>query len=34
MQEVFNMLESHIDTSISAELQASSLAWAELALSS
>uniref|UniRef100_A0A7N0SZ47 Protein kinase domain-containing protein n=1 Tax=Kalanchoe fedtschenkoi TaxID=63787 RepID=A0A7N0SZ47_KALFE len=34
MQEVFSMLESQIDTSISAELQSSSLAWAELALSS
>lgn len=34
MHEVFNMLESRIDTSISAELKASSLAWAELALSS
>ncbi|KAL9666564.1 hypothetical protein QQ045_000899 [Rhodiola kirilowii] len=34
MQEVFSMLESRIDTSISAELQASSLAWAEFALSS
>nr|QAS62441.1 somatic embryogenesis receptor kinase 1 [Sedum alfredii] len=34
MQEVFSMLESRIDTSISAELKASSLAWAELALSS
>lgn len=32
MQEVFSMLESRIDTSISAELKASSLAWAELAL--
>ncbi|CAK9164969.1 unnamed protein product [Ilex paraguariensis] len=34
MQELCTMLESRIDTSVSAELKASSLAWAELALSS
>lgn len=34
MKDLCNMLESGIDTSISAELKASSLAWAELALSS
>ncbi|XWS38382.1 hypothetical protein CRYUN_Cryun19dG0126300 [Craigia yunnanensis] len=34
MQEVSFMLESRIDTSVSVELKASSLAWAELALSS
>ncbi|OMO79494.1 hypothetical protein CCACVL1_13636 [Corchorus capsularis] len=34
MQEISLMLESKIDTSISVELKASSLAWAELALSS
>ncbi|KAJ7944899.1 putative Receptor kinase [Quillaja saponaria] len=34
MKELCGMLESRIDTSISAELKASSLAWAELALSS
>ncbi|KAL5747469.1 hypothetical protein ACOSP7_024469 [Xanthoceras sorbifolium] len=34
MQELSTMLESKIDTSISVELKASSLAWAELALSS
>ncbi|XAR70310.1 Non-specific serine/threonine protein kinase [Bertholletia excelsa] len=34
MQELCNMLDSKIDTSVSAELKASSLAWAELALSS
>lgn len=34
MQEVSSMLESKIDTSVSLELKASSLAWAELALSS
>ncbi|KAF5729982.1 putative receptor kinase [Tripterygium wilfordii] len=34
MQELSSFLESRIDTSISAELKASSLAWAELALSS
>ncbi|XP_062027612.1 probable LRR receptor-like serine/threonine-protein kinase At1g63430 [Rosa rugosa] len=34
MQEVCTMLESKIDTSVSLELKASSLAWAELALSS
>ncbi|KAK7318264.1 hypothetical protein RJT34_02963 [Clitoria ternatea] len=34
MQELCSMLESRIDTSISVELKASSLAWAELALSS
>lgn len=34
MQDVFTMLDSRIDLSISAELQASSLVWAELALSS
>lgn len=34
MQELFTMLEGRIDTSISVELKASSLAWAELALSS
>lgn len=34
MQELCTMLESKIDTSVSLELKASSLAWAELALSS
>ncbi|KAF3619965.1 putative LRR receptor-like serine/threonine-protein kinase [Capsicum annuum] len=34
MKDLCAMLESDIDTSITAELQASSLAWAELALSS
>ncbi|XP_061373757.1 probable LRR receptor-like serine/threonine-protein kinase At1g63430 [Gastrolobium bilobum] len=34
MRELCSMLESRIDTSISVELKASSLAWAELALSS
>ncbi|KAJ4712094.1 putative Receptor kinase [Melia azedarach] len=34
MQELCRVLESRIDTSISVELKASSLAWAELALSS
>ncbi|XP_058009643.1 probable LRR receptor-like serine/threonine-protein kinase At1g63430 isoform X2 [Hevea brasiliensis] len=34
MQEVSSMLESKIDTSVSLEFKASSLAWAELALSS
>ncbi|XP_050375918.1 probable LRR receptor-like serine/threonine-protein kinase At1g63430 [Argentina anserina] len=34
MQEVCTILESKIDTSVSLELKASSLAWAELALSS
>ncbi|GFS37159.1 leucine-rich repeat protein kinase family protein [Actinidia rufa] len=34
MEEICAMLESKIDTSVSAELKASSLAWAELALSS
>lgn len=34
MQELCTMLETKIDTSISSELKASSLAWAELALSS
>ncbi|KAL2342771.1 hypothetical protein Fmac_004056 [Flemingia macrophylla] len=34
MHELCTMLESRIDTSISVELKASSLAWAELALSS
>ncbi|KAK6137618.1 hypothetical protein DH2020_028644 [Rehmannia glutinosa] len=34
MKELCSMLESGIDTSISAEFNASSLAWAELALSS
>ncbi|KAJ1411828.1 Serine-threonine/tyrosine-protein kinase, catalytic domain [Sesbania bispinosa] len=34
MQELCSMLESRIDTSISVDLKASSLAWAELALSS
>ncbi|KAK4260570.1 hypothetical protein QN277_003666 [Acacia crassicarpa] len=34
MQELCNILESRIDTSISSELKASSLAWAELALTS
>ncbi|KAK2989084.1 hypothetical protein RJ640_018873, partial [Escallonia rubra] len=34
MQEICTILESRIDTSVSSELQASSLAWAELALSS
>ncbi|XP_059661763.1 probable LRR receptor-like serine/threonine-protein kinase At1g63430 [Cornus florida] len=34
MQELCTMLENGIDTDVSAELKASSLAWAELALSS
>lgn len=34
MQEISSMLETRIDTSFSAELKSSSLAWAELALSS
>lgn len=34
MQELCTMMESKIDTSVSLELKASSLAWAELALSS
>ncbi|XP_028065234.1 probable LRR receptor-like serine/threonine-protein kinase At1g63430 isoform X2 [Camellia sinensis] len=34
MEELCTILESKIDTSVSAELKASSLAWAELALSS
>ncbi|BFG31704.1 hypothetical protein CerSpe_179780 [Prunus speciosa] len=34
MQEICTLLESRIDTSVSIELKASSLAWAELALSS
>lgn len=34
MKDLCEMLESGIDTSISVELKASSLAWAELALSS
>lgn len=34
MRELCTMLESRIDTSISVELKSSSLAWAELALSS
>lgn len=34
MEELCTMLESSIDTSVSSELKASSLAWAELALSS
>ncbi|CAH9084348.1 unnamed protein product [Cuscuta epithymum] len=34
MEELCGLLESNIDTSISAELKGSSLAWAELALSS
>ncbi|KAK9265884.1 hypothetical protein L1049_021591 [Liquidambar formosana] len=34
IEELCTMLESRIDTSVSAELKASSLAWAELALSS
>ncbi|CDP09761.1 unnamed protein product [Coffea canephora] len=34
MQDLCAMLESGIDTSVSAEMRASSLAWAELALSS
>lgn len=34
MQDICEILESGIDTSVSAQLQASSLAWAELALSS
>lgn len=34
MKDLSALLESNIDTSISAELKASSLAWAELALSS
>lgn len=32
MKELCNVLESKIDTSVSSELQASPLAWAELAL--
>lgn len=34
MQDLCAILESKIDTSVSSELKASSLAWAELALSS
>ncbi|KAI7740008.1 hypothetical protein M8C21_028026 [Ambrosia artemisiifolia] len=34
MQDLYAILESKIDTSVSSELKASSLAWAELALSS
>ncbi|XP_021887269.1 probable LRR receptor-like serine/threonine-protein kinase At1g63430 isoform X2 [Carica papaya] len=34
MQEICNMLESKIDLSVTAEFRSSSLAWAELALSS
>lgn len=34
IQEISLMLESRIDTSVSIELKSSSLAWAELALSS
>lgn len=34
MQHLCSILENGIDTSISADLKASSLAWAELALSS
>ncbi|KAI6702131.1 hypothetical protein NL676_011267 [Syzygium grande] len=34
MQEISSMLETQIDTSFSSELKSSSLAWAELALSS
>lgn len=34
MCDLCSMLESGIDTSVSAEIKASSLAWAELALSS
>lgn len=34
MKDLCAMLENDIDTSITAELKASSLAWAELALSS
>ena len=34
MEEVCTTLEAKIDTSVSSELKASSLAWAELALSS
>lgn len=34
MRELCSMLECRIDTSISVDLKASSLAWAELALSS
>ena len=34
MRELCSMLESRIDTSISVDLKGSSLAWAELALSS
>lgn len=34
MQDLSSMLESKIDISISVDLKASSLAWAELALSS
>lgn len=33
MQELCTVLESRIDTSVSSEIKASSLAWAELALS-
>lgn len=33
-REICSILESKIDTSVSSELKASSLAWAELALSS
>ena len=33
MQDLCSMLESRIDLSVSAELRSSSLAWAELALS-
>lgn len=34
MLDLCSMLESGIDTSVTAEMKASSLAWAELALSS
>lgn len=34
MQELCTILETKIDTSVTSELKASSLAWAELALSS
>lgn len=34
MQELLSLLENGIDTSISVEFKASSLAWAELALAS
>lgn len=34
MQEISAMLESRIDVTVSADFKASSLAWAELALSS